>query len=176
MNYVQTHTVSGRAVSSALGYIYPTSQQPAYASRFKTPLENMAESGLPAVPFLSLPKIDGMGVQLGRGLAVPAALQTPVPATKDMTFLFAARLLKAPQDGLSYAGALGGNYYNSASKGEWNGVFVTLNKDNALVYVCPEKDGRISTQFAGAPLTETQLMAWGSMSGGSHRTIRTRQP
>ena len=78
MSYVQTHTIAGQTASGRLGYIFPTSQQPVYASRFSSPLDNLAESGASAAPFLAVPAASTGQVYPGRSLPLPVAIQTPV--------------------------------------------------------------------------------------------------
>lgn len=173
MSYVQTHTIAGQTASGKLGFIFPTGQQPAYASRFSSALENLAESGASAAPFLSVPAASAGQVTLGRSLPTPVAIQTPVAQSADMTLLFVARLPNAPGSGNGNIGVMGANFYNSTSLSGWNGLTFGIGSGLALLYLCNDVNGTLSTQYGGAAITDAQAQAWGlyaariSSSGGS---------
>ncbi|WP_046901594.1 hypothetical protein [Gluconobacter oxydans] len=173
MSKVQTHTIAGQTASGKLGSIFPTSQQPAYASRFSSVLENLAESGASAAPFLSVPAVSNGQVALGRNLPTPVAIQTPAPQSADMTLLFVARLPNAPASGNGNVGVMGATFYNSTSLNAWNGLMFGLGSGLASLYVCNDVNGTLSTQYGGAALTAAQAQAWGlyaariSSSGGT---------
>lgn len=161
MSYVQTHTIAGQTASGRLGYIFPTSQQPVYASRFSSPLDNLAESGVPAAPFLSVPAASDGEVTLGRSLPTPVAIQAPVAQSADMTLLFVARLPNAPVAGNEMIGVMGATFYNSASKAAWAGFSFGLGKGYAFLYLANEVNNALSTQYGGAVLTDAQAQNWG---------------
>ncbi|MFT8482725.1 MAG: hypothetical protein ABF689_06910 [Gluconobacter cerinus] len=173
MSKVQTHTIAGQTASGKLGFLFPTSQQPVYASRFTSALENLAESGVAATPFLSVPVASEGQVALGRNLPTPVAIQTPAPQSADMTLLFVARLPNAPASGNGNIGVMGATFYNSTSLNGWNGLMFGLGAGNALLYVCNDVNGSLSTQYEGAAITDAQAQVWGlyiariSSSGGS---------
>lgn len=173
MSKVQTHTIAGQTASGKLGSIFPTGQQPAYASRFSSALENLAESGAPAAPFLSVPAASAGQVTLGRSLPTPVTIQTPVAQSADMTLLFVARLPNAPVSGNGNIGVMGATFYNSTSLSGWNGLTFGIGSGLAVLYLCNDVNGTLSTQYGGATITDAQAQAWGlyaariSSSGGN---------
>ncbi|MFT8366498.1 MAG: hypothetical protein ABF812_08670 [Gluconobacter cerinus] len=174
MSYVQTATVLSQSASEVLGGVYPTSVQPSYASRFDNALENLAEGNVPSVPFLSTaPVAADEVVTLGRSLSSPVALQTAASQSADMTLMFVARLPNAPTSGNGNIGVMGATFYNSNSLNGWNGLMFGIGSGNALLYLCNDVNGSLSTQYAGATIIDAQAQAWGlyvariSSSGGT---------
>ena len=173
-SYVQTNTIAGQSASGKLGYLFPTSQQPAYASRFTNSLENLAESGTPAVPFLSTAPAAVSGVvTLGRALPTPVAIQTPAAETSDLTIMVAAKLPNTPASGNGNTGALAATFYNSTAANGWNGIMLGIGQGSAIAYIATYASSSLSTQYTTAAVTDAQATSWGlyalriKSSGGS---------
>lgn len=161
MSYVQTHTIAGQSASGRLGFLFPTSEQPSFASRFSNALDNIAEGGVPGVGYLSTPVANSGIVTLGRSLTPPVAIQTPAAQTNDMTFLFVAKTPNVPAAGDANMGVIASNFYSSDSPAKWGGLNVGLSSTDFILHANVGPSDDISAQYTGVALSNSQLQAWG---------------